>query len=178
VHIIAGISSLIQYIETLKTEYKLYRLEKCLCCGKASPRLHGCYPRKADRSRKPGESLNPILIQRYLCSGCRRTCSVLPECIPPKRWYLWDVQQVALLLLLSGKSLNAAAEEIMPSRHTIKRWLTGLKEQLLLHKDVLCNHFIELGRTSNFIDFWKTFLKNNLLSTAMRLCHAAGVRIP
>lgn len=177
-HIIAGISSLIQYIETLKTEYKLYRLEKCLCCGKGNPRLHGSYPRKADRSSKPGESLNPILIQRYFCPGCRKTCSVLPECIPPKRWYLWDEQQASLLLLLAGKSLNVAAEEVMPSRHTIKRWLKGLKEQLHLHKDVLCNHFIELGRTSNFIDFWKTFLKNNLLSTAMRLFHAAGVNIP
>lgn len=177
-HIITVISSLIQHIDTFKTEDKRYRLEKCLCCGKSNPRRHGCYPRKADRSSKPGESLNPILIQRYFCASCRKTCSILPECIPPKRWYLWDVQQAALLLLLGDKSLNAASEKIVPSRYTIKRWLTSLKEQFLLHKDVLCNHFIELGRTNNFIDFWKTFLKNNLLSTAMRICHAAGVPIP
>ncbi len=174
-HIIAGIPSLIQYIETLKT--KPYRLEKCLCCGKANPQLHGCYPRKADRSSKPGESLNPILIQRYFCSDCRRTCSALPECIPPKRWYLWDVQQKALLLLLAGKSLSAAAKELIPSRHTIKRWLKSFKEKFHLHKDVLCSQFIELGRAINFIDFWQTFFKNNLLSTAMRLCHVAGVLI-
>lgn len=177
-HIIAEILTLIQYLETSKNESELHRLEKCLCCGKANPRLHGRYPRKADRSSKPGESLNVILIQRFFCPHCRRTSSVLPECIPPKRWYLWDAQQEALLLLLAGKSLNATAKEIMPSRHTIKRWLTRFKEQFHLHKDVLCNHFIELGRTVNHTDFWQTFFKRNFLSTAMRLCHVAGVIIP
>ena len=177
-HIIANIVSLIQYLTALKSEPEFLRLQKCPCCGKAKPRLHGCYPRKADRGSKPGESLNPISIQRFFCPDCRRTSSVLPECIPPKRWYLWDVQQAALLLLLAGKSLNAAAKEIMPSRHTVKRWLTRLKEQLHLHKDVLCNHFIELGRTVSFVGFWQEFFKNKLLSTAMRLCHAAGVHVP
>lgn len=176
--IIAEIISLIQYIDVLKNKSENYRLEACLCCGKANPRRHGFYPRKADRSNSSVASLNPILVQRYLCLDCGRTCSVLPECIPPKRWYLWDVQQKALLLLFGGKSLNATEKEIMPSRHTIKRWLNHFKEQFHLHKDVLCNHFIELGREINFINFWKEFFKNNLLSKAMRLCHVAGVSIP
>jgi len=178
VHIIANILSLIQYLKTLKDEPGLLRLEKCPCCGKANPWFHGFYPRKADRGSRPGESLNPILIQRFFCPDCGRTSSVLPECIPPKRWYLWGIQHAALLLLLAGNSLNAAAKEMIPSRHTIKRWLIRLKEQLPLHKDVLCNHFIDLGRTVNYIDFWQTFFKTNLLSAAMRLCHVAGVLIP
>jgi transposase-like protein len=178
VHIIAGILSLIQYLEILKNEPKFYRLEKCLCCGKASPWLHGYYPRKADRSSNPGESLNPILIQRFFCPECRKTSSALPECIPPKRWYLWDVQQAALLLLLAGQSLNATAKKIMPSRYTIKRWITRFKEQFHLHRDALCNQLIKLGRTINFIEFWQEFLKNNLLSKSMCLCHVAGISIP
>ena len=177
-HIVAGIASLFQYLGLIKNEPAIFRPESCGFCGISHPWRHGSYPRKADRSNAGDHSLNPILIQRYYCSGCRRTFSVLPECIPPKRWYLWNVQQAALLLLFAGKSLNAVAKEIMPSRHTIKRWLSRSKEQFRIHKDVLCNHFIELGQTVTHIDFWQMFFKNNLLNTAMRLCHAAGVPIP
>ena len=177
VHIVAEILLLIQHIKVRNDEPERYRLKYCLCCGKSGVWPHGCYPRKADRSGGL-ESLNPIMIQRFFCPGCRRTCSVLPECIPPRRWYLWDEQQTALLLLLTGNSLSAVAKKVMPSRHTLKRWFTRIKEQFHLHKDVLCNHFIELGRTINCINFWQIFLKNNLLSFAMRLCHVAGVSIP
>ena len=176
-HIIANIASLIQYIKTLKNTPGFLRLENCPCCGKASLWRHGFYPRKASRGES-NESPNPILIQRFFCPDCKKTSSVLPECIPPRRWYLWDIQQAALLLLLAGKSLNAAAKEIMPSRHTIKRWLTRLKKQFPLHKDVLCSHFIRLDRAVDYIDFWKIFFKDNLLSAAMRLCHVTGVLIP
>ncbi len=174
--ILSDIVSLAQYVATFSM--KEFDKKRCLHCGKLGLWRHGHYPRKADRSSVSDESLNPILIQRYYCPSCCQTSSVLPECIPPKRWYLWDAQQEALLLLLVGKSLNATAKEITPSRHTIKRWLTRLKERFLLHKDVLCNYFIELGRTVNYIDFWQAFFKTHLLSAAMRLCHVAGVLIP
>lgn len=177
-HIIANITSLIQYIKTLKNAPRFLPLESCPCCGKASPWRHGFYPRKANRGREPSEPPNPILIQRFFCPDCGKTSSVLPECIPARRWYLWDIQQAVLLLLLMGKSLNATAKEVMPSRHTIKRWLTGLKKQFPLHKDVLCRHFAGLGRAVDYIDFWKIFFKDNLLSAAMRLCHVTGVLIP
>lgn len=176
--IVAGVASLIQYAELIKNEDEMLRPDRCHYCGRSHPWRHGPYPRKADRTNTGDNSLNPILIQRYYCPDCRRTFSVLPECIPPKRWYLWDVQQATLLLLLAGKSFSTAAKELMPSRHTIKRWLTSLKEKFHLHKDVLCNQFVELGRAINFSEFWQTFFKNNLLSTAMCLCDVAGVPIP
>ncbi len=50
-------------------------------------------------------SLNPLKIQRYYCPSCRKTMSVLPECIPRNRWYLWSVQQVILLLFVQGVSI-------------------------------------------------------------------------
>ena len=111
VHIVAEILSLIQHIKTFHDEPERYRLEYCLCCGKSGLWFHGCYSRKADRSGDAGKSLNPIFIQRLFCPNCRKTCSALPECIPPRRWYLWDEQQTALLLLLAGNSLSACAKK-------------------------------------------------------------------
>ena len=51
-------------------------------------------------------------------------------------------------------------------------------EQFRFHKDALCTYFYTLGRAINMADFWKTTLQKMSLSTAMRLCHAAGVAIP
>lgn len=176
--IVSDILTLAQYFSTTQQQVLLYNQGHCPHCGQAGLWNHGHYERKADRTRGANKSLNPILIQRFICKHCRRTCSVLPECIPPKRWYLWDMQQIALWMLLAGNSLSACAKKIIPSRHTIKRWKTRLKEQFHLHKDVLCDQFVELGRTTDFRDFWQTFFKNNHLSKAMRLCHVAGVPIP
>jgi transposase-like protein len=176
-YIIAEILSLAQYIIALNSP-DFPRLERCSCCGRAHPHLHGKYPRKADRSSKPDESLNPIFIQRYYCPDCRRTSSALPECIPPRRWYLWEMQQTALAALLAGRSLYAIAKEIPPSRRTIGRWKNCFKKQWRLHKDTLCHHIIDLGLTVGFNAFWQTCLSNISLAKAMRLCHVAGVPIP
>lgn len=177
-HILADILSLIQHVKLSTDEPVGYRLEHCLCCGSQHPQRYGYYPRKADRTSHKEHSLNPILIQRFFCLVCERTCSVLPECIPPRRWYLWEIQQIALVLLLAGKSLRAAAQEITPSRRTISRWFNRFKEQYRLHKDVLCNIIADLGRAAGFEDFWKGCLKEMLLAKAMRLCHVAGVPVP
>jgi transposase-like protein len=171
-------SSLIQYLSEIKLNPEQFRPEQCPCCGKSGVWLHGSYPRKADRSNNPDESLNPFFIQRFFCPHCRRTCSVLPECLPPRRWYLWEVQQAALALLLAGKSLYAAAKKLTPSRQTLGRWHDRFVKQLYLHKDALCNHLADLGRTTGFSDFWAVSLKELSLAQAMRLCHVSGVTIP
>lgn len=178
VFIFAGMSSIIQYLTEIKLNPEQFRPERCPCCGKAGVWFHGGYPRKADRSSSPDDSLNPIFIQRFFCPHCKRTCSVLPECIPPRRWHLWEVQQAALVLLLAGKSLYAAAKGLTPSRHTLARWLHRFKDQLCLHKDSLCNHLTDLGRTTGFTHFWDACLKKLSLAQAMRLCHVAGVPVP
>ncbi len=177
--IIPGIQSLVQCLEVLNNPL----LEQffpfgCPNCGKSGLWCHGSYPRKPDRESQPGESLNPILIQRYLCPSCWRTCSVLPECIPPRRWYMWAVQQAVLMFSLTGKSMRAIAKESAPSRHTISRWMTRFKERFNLHKDALCVRLIELGRTSGFSEFWEGTLKQMPLSKAMYRCHASGVIVP
>lgn len=178
VHIFADILSLVHYFDIKKREPEKLRLESCLCCGKSNPWRHGGYSREADRINPSSTSLNPVFIQRYYCPSCQKTCSVLPECIPPRRWYLWDMQQVIFLLYLSGMSAYAVAKIMPPSRQTIKRWLIRFVEQFRFHKDALCTHFFALGRTINMDDFWQTIFQRMNLSEAMRLCHVNGVAIP
>ena len=177
VHILTGIMSLLQYIEQYQNG-QIDRLAHCLGCGRANPWFHGCYPRKSDRINSPGESLNPVLIQRYYCPGCKKTCSVLPECIPPRRWYLWQTQQIAVLLLLLGGNARATERQVKPSRHTIKRWVSRLMVQFRAHKDVLCTHFSFFGLFTEPVSFWTHVFNQLSLSTAMRICHVAGVSIP
>lgn len=173
--ILSDILSLTQYLVALQT-HKLSGNGRCPHCGNTTLWRHGCYYRKADRSTD-AQSLNPLPIQRYFCPDCKKTCSALPECLPPHRWYLWQIQQTVLALLLAGKSVRAIAQEITPSRRTIGRWATRLKEQFHLHKDVLCGHFIGLGRNIGFGDFWQACLNKIPLAQAMRLCHVAGVPV-
>jgi len=178
VHIFAGIMSLVHYIELLKNEPEKLRLKHCLCCGKSNPWRHGGYYRDADRINLSSDSLNPVFVQRYYCPSCQKTCSVLPECIPPHRWYLWEMQQVVFLLTLSGLSAYAVAKTTPPSRQTIKRWVTRFTERFRLHKDALCTQFHTFGRYITMTDFWQTVLQTMCLGAAMRLCHGIGVSIP
>jgi hypothetical protein len=90
--IVAGITTLEEHLETIRQKPEVYRPLSCPHCGIKHLRQHGYYYRKADR-RVQRPSLNPVPICRYRCGGCRRTCSRLPECIAPRRWYHWSVQQ-------------------------------------------------------------------------------------
>ena len=177
VHILAGIMSLPQYLEQYHND-KIDRLSHCPGCGRLNPWYHGCYPRKSDRINPPSESLNSIFIQRYYCPGCGKTCSVLPECIPSRRWYLWETQQAAILLFMLNGSARAVEQQVKPSRYTIKRWLAWLIVQFNLHKDALCTHFPSLGLLTEPVGFWRYVFDTLSLSTAMRLCHVAGISIP
>ncbi len=177
-YIFADILSLVQYIHIQKHEPEKLDLKNCLCCGKSHPWRHGGYSREADRINPSSTSLNPVFIQRYYCPCCHKTCSVLPECIPPRRWYLWEMQQVIFLLYLSGMSAYAISKTMQPSRQTIKRWLLRFTKQFRFHKDALCTYFCALGRSINMKDFWKMTLQRMSLSAAMRLCHVTGVVIP
>ena len=154
-------------------------LDRCPC-GKSNPWLHGTYDRKSDRvATTSTESLNPIPVQRYYCPVCKKTCSVLPECIAPSRWYLWEIQALALISVFTGKSIFATANKIQISRQTISRWYGRLREQLIFHKDTLCSIFSELGQMSTKLNnFWLAVFKKISFGTAMRICHIAGVAIP
>jgi transposase-like protein len=176
--ILPNFLSLFQYTFAINNTSEDNRPERCPYCGVSGLWCHGPYERKADRENSSDASLNPVLIQRYLCLTCRRTCSVLPECIPPRRWYLWEIQQKVLLLYLLGQSAYAIAKESSPSYKTIVRWFLRFNAQFRLHKDTLTIHFNALGQTSGIAEFWQVCFKKITLGSAMRLCHVAGVFIP
>jgi hypothetical protein len=88
------------------------------------------------------------------------------------------MQQVIFLLYLSGLSAYAVAKITLPSRQTIKRWVTRFIERFHLHKDALCTEFHAFGRHVTMVDFWQTVLQTMSLGAAMRLCHGTGVVIP
>ncbi len=175
------------YFKTLK-EYKDYvvqhgsskfRPSRCLTCGKCWLRCHGHYYRKADRENNSENSLNPIPVFRFYCPSCQHTCSVLPQCIPPRRWYLWTVQQLALLLITLEHSLRYIANQVTPARSTIGRWDNRFKNMFQLHALHLRSKFPELGVSANmFSTFWKACLSKMSLSEAMLWVHYAGEPIP
>jgi transposase-like protein len=168
--IIADVLSLAQYLLITLPLCSL----ACPYCGLDRLWCNGTYPRKSDHEGK----LNPIIIQRRYCRGCHRTFSILPECIPPRRWYLWSIQQTAWLMVLSGQSIRSISALLKPSRRTIARWRDWFMDKLIVHRDTLCNFFSELGRAVGLEGFWQACLEQMPLSKAMRLCHESGVIIP
>jgi len=176
--IVADISSLLQHIIELNKNIERYRPESCSYCGSMKLRRHGYYTRKADRENAGESNYNPVKIARFYCPGCRRTCSVLPECIPPRRWYLWRIQQSCIGLVLGGKSFIQVEKQTLPSRWTISRWINKLKEQFGLHTFHLKSCISELGHSNSFERFWKNCLEKMSLSKAMLILNNLGVIIP
>jgi len=167
--IVGGIASLAQHIETVASDPEQYRPPACPHCGRAGVWRHGCYHRKADRGAGGEESLNPVAVLRYLCGACARTCSRLPACIAPRRWWDWAVQQAVLVLLLAGISVHGCARASGRERHTVRRWrdwLAGRGEQFAF---CLRSRWPELGRVADFESFWRHVIDEVSLQQAMVL---------
>lgn len=176
--IISDILTLIQYLSMLKAEDISLRPEYCPHCGKAKPHRHATYERHADRENTGNSSLNPLIIQRYFCQHCNRTCSVLPECIPPRRWYSWAIQQNVLLACLLGHSINQVARKSLPSRSTCKRWWSWFQLNFNRFASEIRALFPSLGRENGLSTFWRSVFKQMSLSKAMYFCHQQGVIVP
>jgi transposase-like protein len=177
--ILASILSLTQHLSTLKNNPENYYLECCpqLDCGKSGLWRHGYRYRKADREEEQ-TTLNPIPIQRLYCPTCKRTCSILPECIPPKGWYLWVIQQAAMQLFLSGMSLNKISQQIKPSRWIISRWIKRFQEKFHEHALHLKTKWSWLGYCISFQDFWSALLNKISLSHVMLFLNNQGIFVP
>lgn len=176
--IVAGILSLVQHKNFIKENPEIFNIENCPHCGKATLWRHGYRFRKSDRENDEKFTLNLIQILRMYCPSCHRTCSVLPECISPKRWYIWLIQQTALLLQLSGMSFNKISQMIKPSRWTISRWAKRLKEQFQNHAMTLRSKWSWLGYRASFNDFWTAALNKIDLSRLMLFLNYQGVFVP
>ena len=163
--IVAGITSLEEHLETIRQKPEAYRPQSCPHCGIKQLRQHGYYYRKADR-RAQRPRLDPVPISRYCCAGCRRTCSRLPECIAPRRWYLWSVQQEVLSHRV-GAAPAGSGEHGQPAARSIGRWWRWLRDRGALFAFHLRVRFPELGRASEFCDFWRQVFSSLGLPRAM-----------
>ena len=163
--IVAGVTTLEKHLETIRQEPEVYRPPSCPHCGIKLLCQHGYYYRKADR-RVQRPSLNPVPIGRYRCGGCRRTCSRLPECIAPRRWYPWSVQQQSLSPRV-GAAPAECGDDGQPAVRSIDRWWRWLRDRGPLFAFHLRARFPELGRASEFCDFWRQVFATLGLPRAM-----------
>lgn len=176
--IVAGILSLAQHLKTLKENPEYYRVNFCPCCGKAGLWRHGKRYRKADRESPSNSTLNPVSIVRFYCPACGRTCSALPECIPPRRWYLWAIQWVAMLLVFRGESVNKISQKIHSSRWTVSRWIARLRNQYELHALHLKLQWPWLGYKTSLTEFWIALIEKIHFSYAMLILNQQGIAVP
>lgn len=176
--IVPFVPTLAEHAEKIDGDRQRYRPTRCPHpdCGLSGRlRRHGYYLRKPDRgSRK----LNPVKMQRYLCYGCGHTCSSLPSCLSPRRWYLWAVQAAVLIQLLAGGSVHACAREHGPDRRTVRRWWRWLQDSHARFADQLKRRIPDLGRTADWREFWRRCLSDELLQEVMAWLHSQGVSVP
>lgn len=176
--IVSIITSLQQHLEALSSTPEVYRPSACPHCGLGCLWRHGIYHRKADRSPPTSGRLNPIPILRFRCRGCRHTCSRLPACIAPRRWYDWAVQQQIVLMLLAGYSLRAVNIAVQPCRATCRRWWQWLEvrsESFCFH---LRSRFPELGRAVDLKSMWRVCLERMPLRDVMAWLDRNDVSVP
>ena len=165
--IVAGITSLAQHIETLSQTPEHYRPRSCPHCGVSPVWGHGHYFRKADLEHRGEASANPVPIPRYCCAGCGQTCSRLPECIAPRRWYNWLWQQIGLRPMVEGRPATEQPPGPTPARRTIGRWWSWLQARSPLFRFYLSSRFPELGRVAADTAFWSQVFGTIGLSGAM-----------
>ncbi len=173
--ILPEIHSIEQHIQQLQSNPESYRPQKCPGCGNTGVWCHGHYHRHPDRHSKVCESLNPVPVLRFICPRCRISCSVLPECIPPGRWYIWSIQQVMLMRLLSGRLCVGAS---LPHVRSIWRWWARLRERFKPHQFKFASLVLTLGQHDSAADFWCDCLSRWRLSSAMLFIQQSGEVIP
>jgi transposase-like protein len=173
--ILSGIESVSKHPPSSKTGPPTH----CSRCGSITFKKNGKYPRKVHCGNEL-EAINPTDIQRYYCFGCEHTFSVLPDWLPPKRWYVWAAQENALrALIILGYSIRMISNRYRMARSTLKRWFDRLKDRFCDHADQLKQVLPNiLGRTEDAISFWKAWLSSFSLSQAMGQLQAARIEVP
>lgn len=169
--ILASITSLEQHAQALAGDSEAYRPTACPRCQRSGLWRHGFYERKADRrvGVSADESLNPVAVPRFLCRACERTCSRLPACIAPRRWYDWAVQQLVLLMLLAGCSVHRCGVCTGRERHTVRRWRDWLCERSAVFAFFLRSRHPGFGRCADHAVFWRNVIDVLSLEQAMAL---------
>ena len=166
--ILSSVTTLEQHFVALaQASSDIYRPLVCPYCGVGGLWRHGCYYRKADRAGGNSKSLNPVPVRRYLCPPCERTCSRLPLCIAPRRWFDWAMQQVVLAMLLAGCSVHHCCRSTWRARSTVRRWRHWLQSRSEEFCFYLRSRLPELGRHADRDAFWRHVIQGMSLATVM-----------
>jgi transposase-like protein len=173
--IVFAFLTLEQHLRAVVTTPQSYRPDRCPHCDFSCLWGHGFYERKPDRSADG--DLNPVPVPRFRCPSCRRTCSRLPLCICPHRWYDWAVQQQVLQLLIAGASLRRTAAIFALGYHTVRRWWRGMEAEHENFSFHLRSRFASLGRSVDFVTFWLTCFHLMPLCEAMAWLDHDGVAV-
>jgi len=178
--ILSEIMTFRQHTETLLTNSQKYKPDSCPHCYCIKLWCHGCYYRKPDRINTSQNSMNDLAVLRFKCTkeNCGKTCSTLPECFSPRRWYPWINQQWCLWFLLAGYSINQVAELFPMARSTIVRWKNWLDVSFDIFHRYLKNKFPQLGYFEDKISFWSNWLEKYSLSQAVVILNNQQVVIP
>jgi hypothetical protein len=88
------------------------------------------------------------------------------------------VRQIVFLLLLAGNSVGRTVTESGVRRQTVQRWWRRFLDCFSDYSFHLRNHFLWLGRHTDFTAFWTKFFASMPLSMAMRIIHEAGRSVP
>ncbi len=122
------------------------RPPQCKLCGAAAgvPGVlsligHGLYQRQVRGLLDAPEGVS-ILVRRFLCLACRRTTSVLPDEVHPRRWYAGAAILIALArYLILGWSAEKVRDSIGAAPGTrgwkaVERWTKQLLDSLWFWK--------------------------------------------
>ena len=175
---IGSVHTLAQHFLTLHIDPSAYRPKRCPQCKHGVLWAHGVYYRQGDRSLISENRCVLIPVPRFCCPHCNTTCSRLPACLSPRRWYPWSAQGLAQLLVLAGTPLTRIREWVGASADTIRRWRVRLAERTKTFEFHLRSVFPDLGRHGQRDAFWSAALREPGLSEAMVTVCRLGEAVP
>jgi hypothetical protein len=91
----------------------------------------------------------------------------MPACIAPRRRYGWAIQQVVLLMVMTGVSLLQCCLQTGRARSTVRRWRDWLHVRTDSFAFLLRSRFPELGRVSDLHTLWQQVMNTLSLAQAM-----------
>lgn len=174
-------SSADEYIYDSINNPTLLYPSRCGDCGYLKFNCNGFYDRKSEDRGKDVDLKNGTLrIRRVKCKNkdCGKNYSILPSIIPPRRWYLWCMQQYVLALVLSGVSIKKVALQCAMARSTIRRWSNWFKSRWSEFCSELMAEYSDLCGTTSADQFYSILIERWKLHQVMHKLHQLGLAIP
>ena len=175
--IIKKYTSLNQYRQDVAHNPEELKPANCDACGCNDIWCNGLYERAISGRDKDRQKAEPVDILRFKCSRCKSHYSVLPSIIAILRWYLWCMQQWVLSMVLTGFSMQKAAEAACINRRTVSRWRCWLGDKFRIIHNILCqsnSNNIQYQREKDFLSLFQRYQ----LSHIVEILHQEKLLVP